>query len=289
MSETNNQIKFQEMLSALKNEIRETGLKLEGEDELTVEVVVQELQAQLEMKSSKLTRLMRLNTIVSPEVGFQSVPSDALPAPITVDQFTVVPVGLPLFQWKGQVKDEKHEVFADIEECLGRFEDVLRQHTLDFNLHWYRLLPPCLPSELREWLTKYIKVYEGSVAWSTLRTAITARYGVPKEQLQFERIREFLKCKKTASESIDDLEDQGGRTEQDHSGNGFFRRVYQGHCSSARVDQALAAAPVFPVSPVSPMVTPSVPVVSAAFVSAQRAGEKYTKIVAAFDFGHNDS
>ncbi|KAL9536370.1 hypothetical protein MBANPS3_012695, partial [Mucor bainieri] len=175
MSETNNQIKFEEMLSALKDEIREIGLKLEGEDELTVEVE-QELEAQLEMKGAKLARLMRINTIVSPELGSSSVPSDALPAPITVDQFTVVPVGLPLFQWKGQVKDEKREVFADIEECLGRFEDVLRQHTLDFNLHWYRLLPPCLPSELREWLTEYIKISEGPVAWSTLRTAVTARY-----------------------------------------------------------------------------------------------------------------
>lgn len=45
---------------------------------------------------------------------------------------SVVPSGLPLFKWIGAVRDDKKEVFADIEECLRRFEDVLSSHYTQF-------------------------------------------------------------------------------------------------------------------------------------------------------------
>lgn len=114
---------------------------------------------------------------------------------------SVVPSGLPLFQWIGAVPDDKKEVFADIEECLRRFEDVLSSHTLNFDKHWYRLLPRCLSNDLRDWLNEYVLASGSKVSWIKLKAAITGRYGVPKEQLRFERIREFLGCAKLSISS----------------------------------------------------------------------------------------
>jgi len=116
---------------------------------------------------------------------------------------TVVPNGLPLFQWPGFIRDAKRESFADIEECLRRFEDVLNSHGLDFDSNWLRLLPRCLGHDLRDWLNEFVQVNGSVVSWSFLKDAIVSRYGVPKEQLRFARIREFLNCVKLETESVD--------------------------------------------------------------------------------------
>ncbi|CAO0800620.1 unnamed protein product [Mucor circinelloides] len=116
---------------------------------------------------------------------------------------TVVPTGLPLFQWPGFIRDAKRESFADIEECLRRFEDVLNSHGLDFDSNWLRLLPRCLGHDLRDWLNEFVQVNGSVVSWSFFKDAIVSRYGVPKEQLRFARIREFLNCVKLETESVD--------------------------------------------------------------------------------------
>ncbi|CEP08768.1 hypothetical protein, partial, partial [Parasitella parasitica] len=116
---------------------------------------------------------------------------------------SIVPTGLPLFQWPGFIRDPKLEQFADIEECLRRFEDILTSHGLDFDTNWYRLLPRCLSSDLRDWLNEYVKASGPNVSWASLKAAISGRYGVPKEQLRFDRIRKFLDCSKQESETVD--------------------------------------------------------------------------------------
>lgn len=113
---------------------------------------------------------------------------------------SVIPGGLSLFQWIGAVRDDKKEVFADTEEYLHNFEeDVLSSHTLSFDKHWFRLLPRCLSNGLCDWLNEYVLASGSKTSGVTLKSTITGRYGVPKEQLRFERIRMSLGCVKQDS------------------------------------------------------------------------------------------
>ncbi|CEP08778.1 hypothetical protein, partial, partial [Parasitella parasitica] len=73
----------------------------------------------------------------------------------------LVPNGLPYFQWDGMVTDTSLPIFADLDSCLLRFEDILQSHGLDFDAHWSRLLPRFLGTDLREWLNEYVKLTYG--------------------------------------------------------------------------------------------------------------------------------
>lgn len=66
-------------------------------------------------------------------------------------------------------------------------------------------MPRCLSNDLRDWLNEYVLASGSKVSWIKLKAAITGRYGVPKEQLRFKRIREFLGCAKLGNESVDNF------------------------------------------------------------------------------------
>ena len=116
----------------------------------------------------------------------------------------VAPNSLPLFQWVGSIiRDERKEDFADIEECLRPFENVLSSHTLSFDKHCFRLLPRCLSNNLRGWFSEYVLVSGFKVSCIILKTTITRCDGVIKEQLRFEGILEFLSYIKLEGETAD--------------------------------------------------------------------------------------
>jgi len=158
------------------------------------------LKAVMDRKCSDLEAIEKALSMVSPNQGSPQV---TVVSQGSANGNSIVPSDLPLFQWSGRVKDEKKEVFADIEECCRRFSDKLTSYQLDLDQHWYRLLPPCLPGDLRNWLNEFIKATGSTVSWATLKGAIIGRFGTPKEQLKFERIREFLRCTKENEESVD--------------------------------------------------------------------------------------
>ena len=163
---------------------------------------VDPLRKLLEDRKADLTSLMGISNLTSAGLGVNSgLQGNAAVSPAGVN--TVVPNGLPLFQWSGFIRDSKRESFADIEECLQRFEDVLNSHGLEYDAHWFRLLPRCLGHDLRDWLNEFVQANGSAVSWSVLKDAIVGRYGIPKEQLRFSRIREFLSCSKLESESVD--------------------------------------------------------------------------------------
>ncbi|KAK4515594.1 uncharacterized protein ATC70_010545 [Mucor velutinosus] len=160
---------------------------------------VDALKAALSKKCSNLEAIEKALSMVTPNQS----PSQVTVVSQGAANSSTVPDDLPLFQWFGRVKDEKKEVFANIEECCRRFSDKLSSCTLDLDEHWYRLLPPCLPGDLRNWLDEFVKASGSTVSWATLKGAIIGRFGTPKEQLRFERIREFLRCTKGNEESVD--------------------------------------------------------------------------------------
>ncbi|GAN03170.1 hypothetical protein MAM1_0035c02621 [Mucor ambiguus] len=134
---------------------------------------------------------------VFPAAGPQAVLSSE------VNLANFVPPDLPLFQWPGSMLDEKREPFPSIEGCICRFEDILNSHRMVLDVHWLRLLPRCLGHDLRDWLNEFVKAAGTGVLWTALKVAIIARYGTPKEQLRFGRIRGFLACTKSDEEPID--------------------------------------------------------------------------------------
>jgi transposase InsO family protein len=193
----NQEANFEAALKQLRQDVLVLGVQIATAGNRPREEV-DPLLLLLRQKKTDLQALEEVNSMMSSlsadsSVGNQNVSSSS----------SVVPSGLPLFQWVGSIRDEKKEVFADIEECLRRFEDVLSSHTLSFDKHWFRLLPRCLSNDLRDWLNEYVLASGSKVSWITLKAAITGRYGVPKEQLRFERIREFLSCNKLEGETVD--------------------------------------------------------------------------------------
>ena len=197
-----NGISMDEALAALGNEISGLMIKIATAGNKP-RSVIDPWKDLLKAKRSDFQELTEMSALLS-SGGSSAVSSGSHSSLAGVVSATnIVPNGLPLFQWPGFVRDDKREIFADIEECLRRFEDVLNSHSLDCDYNWYRLLPRCLGQDSRDWLNEFVKADGNDVPWHTLKGAITVRYGVPKEQLRFGRIREFLACTKAEQESID--------------------------------------------------------------------------------------
>ncbi|GAN07573.1 hypothetical protein MAM1_0167d07073 [Mucor ambiguus] len=166
------ELSYEEAVERLREEV--LGLVTEIADSSKTDEEVDALKAVMDKKCSKLTAIEKAISMVLPNQG---------PSPKTViiqgiPKSSVVPVNLPLFQWFGRVKDEKK-----------------KNHELDLDNHLQRLLSPCLPDDLRNWLNGFLKVSGSSkTTWATLKGAIIGRFGTP---------RELLRCTKGNEESID--------------------------------------------------------------------------------------
>ncbi|KAK4514847.1 uncharacterized protein ATC70_002452 [Mucor velutinosus] len=163
---------------------------------------VEPLRLLLGKRAADLQSLLDLVVLTSDGSGLPPGFSSLRSAAKAVNSF--VPDGLPLFQWTGLIRDSNRESFPNVEACIRRFEDVLISHEMSLDTDWSRLLPRCLGIDLRNWLNEFVEGQgDAQISWSAVKKAIISRYGVPREQSRFARIREFLACTKQDSESVD--------------------------------------------------------------------------------------
>ncbi|GAA5806603.1 hypothetical protein HPULCUR_012143 [Helicostylum pulchrum] len=94
-----------------------------------------------------------------------------------------VPSQLPFFQWVGHVYDTSRTIFPTLKSCVNKFEDVLNTYQLPFNDHWCRLLPLCLPIEIRAWLTDFNTEFS-TASWGDFKAALNLQYGITQDAEQ---------------------------------------------------------------------------------------------------------
>ncbi|CEP06965.1 hypothetical protein, partial, partial [Parasitella parasitica] len=131
---------LEEALSALQMELNGLAVKIATAGNKSASEVDPWVE-ELKVKTARMEELQKLVNLTSSVASSASVASGS--SHMTNNFSVVVPAGLPYFQWEGMVSDSRQTVFADLDACLLRFEDVLQSHGLDFNSHWSRLLPRC--------------------------------------------------------------------------------------------------------------------------------------------------
>ncbi|KAI9345980.1 hypothetical protein BD770DRAFT_446842 [Pilaira anomala] len=91
----------------------------------------------------------------------------------------VVPRGLPIFQWEGQVSLPSAPVFVDINTCIMNFTDIMKCYGLDLDENYLRVLPPLLAGTIRLWFQDFIfkfkQIYQQDPTWLQFATALTPR------------------------------------------------------------------------------------------------------------------
>ncbi|KAL9536467.1 hypothetical protein PS6_011888, partial [Mucor atramentarius] len=88
---------------------------------------------ELKVKKNRMKELQELNDDMD---GGSVTPATVASMSSRGQGSFLVPAGLPLFQWEGMVVDNTRTVYADMDACVLRFEDILQSHGLDFDVHW---------------------------------------------------------------------------------------------------------------------------------------------------------
>ncbi|KAI8995049.1 hypothetical protein BDB01DRAFT_710785, partial [Pilobolus umbonatus] len=120
---------------------------------------------------------------------------------------SVVPVDMPLFQWKGLTFNNKQVVFPTPSACINQFENVLRSYNLDIEANWRRLLPKQLAIGTNACLKLYLKDHE-KASWEQVKKAIKEKYRVSDTTLKNRAVNKLLGIYMKSRETIDQFTDR---------------------------------------------------------------------------------
>ncbi|KAF1805065.1 hypothetical protein FB192DRAFT_1276084 [Mucor lusitanicus] len=156
----------------------------------------EELRARLEDRKKALQDLNEAVALISVAPKVPAVTAEVS------SEDTRIPPNLPFFQWFNFVRDSNKFVFRDnIAHAIHRFEIVLKSVDMDYDRHWKRLLPLCLPLNMCDWMDKFCEENSTSaVPWKTVKHALMVCYGV--EATLFARLRNFLNCTREKDEPV---------------------------------------------------------------------------------------
>ncbi|CAO3607461.1 unnamed protein product [Mucor fragilis] len=116
-------------LAAMKKEIANLMVKIASAgDKPSSEVAP--LMATLGEKKAAYTALIEMLALLNSDGPSLVANSPHVSPAGIVSPANFVPDGLLTFQWPGFIRDDKCEIFADVEGCLGRFENVLISHSV---------------------------------------------------------------------------------------------------------------------------------------------------------------
>ncbi|GAA5817710.1 hypothetical protein MFLAVUS_011261 [Mucor flavus] len=169
------------------------------------------LITELRSLRASLCELVEVQRLLSP------APSTPQPPPAfsyqTQARPPTVPSQLPFFQWVGHVYNVTviatvtRTVFPTLNSCVNKFEDVLNTYQLVFNDHWRRLLPLCLPIEIRAWLTDFTTEYTNAF-WDNFKAALNLQYGITQDAEQEAATTDLLALHMSRHQTIESFIDQ---------------------------------------------------------------------------------
>ncbi|OAD73082.1 hypothetical protein PHYBLDRAFT_71588 [Phycomyces blakesleeanus NRRL 1555(-)] len=142
------------------------------------------------------------------------VRSSPVQAEQTAPQSRLVPRELPVFQWQGNEWDHTQKVYASIEECLDKFEDVLHSYSMDLNVDWHRLLPIVLSREQRSWFDNYLRS-SPELPWSFARDAFIKAYGINDLERRVQLTHELMLMRMRTTESVSNYTDRYQRVRRE--------------------------------------------------------------------------
>ncbi|KAL0582225.1 hypothetical protein ABG067_007953, partial [Albugo candida] len=116
-----------------------------------------------------------------------------------------VPVNLPKLQWTGRVFDKNAEVYADVNDALRKFKDVMFMHNLDHNHHWRRLLPGVISQHQRDTLEE---LPTGYLSWNDFCRYFLQAFGTDVDEERTLACNELLEIKMGDDENIDNYVDR---------------------------------------------------------------------------------
>ncbi|KAG2214870.1 hypothetical protein INT45_003021, partial [Circinella minor] len=120
----------------------------------------------------------------------------------TTSSRNVVPSDLPILQWTGNVHDNTKPVFASIQECLDRFEDIIESYGQDININWCRLLPRMLSTDQRSWFIDHLKPH-AALDWSFARKTLVNKYGIQDADRQAQFLQELFALRMGRDDSVE--------------------------------------------------------------------------------------
>ncbi|KAG2232613.1 hypothetical protein INT48_001302 [Thamnidium elegans] len=156
-----------------------------------------------------VTELRSLRAVLDELLEVQRLLTSVPVAPATDNSFlyknvprAVVPVQLSFFQWMGHVYDGTRTIFPSLKACVSKFEDVLNTYQLAFDDHWCRLLPLCLPTEIRAWLTDFTTEPPGAT-WEGFKSGFNTQYGITQDAEQEAATNELLTLRMSKHQTIE--------------------------------------------------------------------------------------
>ncbi|KAJ8651227.1 hypothetical protein O0I10_013309, partial [Lichtheimia ornata] len=126
----------------------------------------------------------------------------------------VVPQDLPMLQWTGNVYDKTKLTFGSVEECLNRFEDVVRSYNQDMDEAWGRLLPRMLSPEQRSWYDDNLRPYV-HLPWNFARKTLIKKYGIHDGERQSQAMFDLLDMAMDPKESVEYYTDRFNKTHRE--------------------------------------------------------------------------
>ncbi|KAI9243232.1 hypothetical protein EDC94DRAFT_666052 [Helicostylum pulchrum] len=163
-------------------------------------VVPPHLVTELRSLRASICELMEVQRILKPAPAVPQTSSSFSYKPSS--RPPTVPTQLPFFQWMGHVYDDTRTVFPSLNACVSKFEDVLNTYQLEFNDHWCRLLPLCLPIEIRAWLADFTKD-SSNATWNDSKAAINLQYGITQDAEQEVATTDLLDLQMSNNQTIE--------------------------------------------------------------------------------------
>lgn len=121
----------------------------------------------------------------------------------------IMPKKLPIFQFKNHpCKDAKH-TYTKIDECLADFEAALSSVSLDFDLHWERLLRPQISLDMRQWLDEFKDKYSHTqLQYKDVKAALIQKYGISPAEISEQAFKDLNSLQMTRDMNIEQLKEK---------------------------------------------------------------------------------
>ena len=167
-------------------------------------------QAEVKQLRSKFARRIDDLEMITKALKFVEASASSTITGVKVSK--VVPRGLPIFQWEGQVSVPTAPVFVDINTCIMNFTDVMNCHGLDLDENYLRVLPPLLAGTIRLWFQdfvhKFSQVYQQDPTWLQFATALQERYGLNAKEERNHCAQQLNEISMGAAESLENFIDR---------------------------------------------------------------------------------